>query len=95
MKKEEKYTQEFKEMIIDLNIKEGRSIKSLTNEFNLGQGTLNYWLKQFNKECQANPQLKSETEYYRELVKLQKKMQELEKENLFLKKSAAFFAKGV
>ena len=39
------------------------------------------------------PQL--EKEYAKEIHNLSKKIAELEKENLFLKKAAAFFAKGI
>ena len=40
-----KYTSELKEKVLRLYLEEGRSKKSLTEEYNLGQGTLTYWLQ--------------------------------------------------
>jgi len=37
-----KYNKELKEEIIHLHLEEGRSKKSLTQEYELGQGTLSY-----------------------------------------------------
>gem|GEM_PF-958304 len=45
------YEPEFKEKILRLYLEEGRTKKSLTEEFNLGQGIINYWLQQRRKEC--------------------------------------------
>ena len=49
-----KYEPELKEQIIRLHLEEGRTIKSLTEEYHLSKGTLRYWLTQRSKECQTN-----------------------------------------
>jgi transposase len=42
-----KYNKELKEEIIRLHLEEGRNKKSLTQEYELGQGTLSYWLERY------------------------------------------------
>ena len=90
-----KYTPELKEKVLRLYLEEGRSKKSLTEEYNLGQGTLTYWLQQRRKECQSNPTIQEENDSYAEILRLRKELEEAKKENEFLKKAAAFFAKAI
>ena len=84
------YEPELKQEIIRLYLEEGRTMKSLTEEYNLGKGTFRYWLKNSRKECDKNMNGASE-----ELGRLRKQNAELLKENQFLKKAAAFFAKEI
>ena len=84
------YEPELKQEIIRLYLEEDRTIKSLTEEYNLGKGTLRYWLKNTRKECDGNPNAAMT-----ELERLRKQNTELRKENQFLKKAAAFFAKEI
>ena len=67
----------------------GRS-RALPEEYNLGKGTLRYWLKNTRKECNENPNAAMT-----ELERLRKQNTELRKENQFLKKAATFFAKEI
>lgn len=90
-----KYTPELKEKVLRLYLEEGRSKKSLTEEYTLGQGTLTYWLQQRRKECQSNPTIQEENNSYAEILRLRKELEEAKKENEFLKKAAAFFAKAI
>jgi len=90
-----RYEPELKEKVIRLHLEEGRSIKSLTDEYHLGQGTLNYWLRQRDKEGQTNITIQEENDTYATIQKLKKQLAEVEKENVFLKKAAAFFAKEI
>ncbi|MBW7797538.1 transposase, partial [Streptococcus thermophilus] len=46
-----RYELELKQKVLRLYLEEGRTKKSLTEEYNLGQGTLTYWLQQYRKEC--------------------------------------------
>ncbi len=95
MSKNQKYEPEFKEKIIRLHLEEGRTKKSLTKEYNLGKGTLTYWLQQRRKECLSNPTIQEENDAYEEVKRLRKELAEAKKENEFLKKAAAFFAKEI
>ena len=89
-----KYEPELKGTVLRLYLEEGRTKKSLTEEYHLGQGTITYWLQQRRKECQTNPEIKEETSTYEEIRRLRKELAQAKKENEFLKKAAAFFAKG-
>lgn len=88
-----KYSKELKEEVIKLCLKEGRSQKSLEEQYNLGRGTVKYWIKAYREECSEKPEKQSEIDMYAELLSLKKKNQELEKEVSFLKKATAFFVK--
>ncbi|MEX0415208.1 transposase [Bacillus sp. C30] len=78
MKKQ--YDEMFKKQCVELVVKEGRTISSIQREFDLGNGTLNTWIKKY-----SFPSLESERSDMEEL-------QALKKENEFLKKAATFFA---
>ena len=88
-----KYPKELKEEVIRLCLKEGRSRKSLEEEYGLGRGTVKYWINLYREECINNTEKASENKEYSEFLKLKKEIEELKKENLFLKKATAFFAK--
>jgi len=90
-----RYEPDLKEKIIRLYLEEGRTKKSLTEEYHLGQGTITYWLQQRRKECQSNPELQEENNTYAEIKHLRKELAEAQKENSFLKNAAAFFAKEI
>ncbi|HHL0974104.1 TPA: transposase [Bacillus cereus] len=81
------YDEIFKRKCVELVVKEGRMIVSVKNEFGLGNGTLNDWIKQYKSRL-TFPE-KTEME---ELRSLKREIQELKKENEFLKKAATFFA---
>ena len=55
-----KYDEELKTKVIRLHLQEGRSQKSLEEEYNLGRGAIYYWLKSYSKECQTNPEKAAE-----------------------------------
>ena len=89
------YEQTFKNKIIQLHLEEGRTISSLNKEYQLGSGTINNWLKAYHKVCLVDPQKADEKDTYAEIHRLRKELEEMEKENRFLKKAAAFFAKEI
>lgn len=90
-----KFEPELKEKILRLHLEEGRTKKSLSEEYNVGISTLTYWLKQRREECRTNPTVKQENDAYEETRRLRRELEELKKENAFLKKAAAFFAKEI
>ncbi len=95
MGKYQRYNEDFKKEMIRLHLEDGRTKKSLSDEYNIGAGTLTNWLKQYREECKTNPILKEEQSSYETHRKLLKEIAELKKENEFLKKAAAFFAKEI
>lgn len=90
-----KYSEELKEKVVKLHLSEGRSKLSLEKEFNLSKGCVANWVKLYRKECQNDTKKQGELDFYAENLKLKQQIAELEKENNFLKKAAAFFAKEV
>ena len=93
------YTPEFKQKIVRLHLEEGRTFQSITAEYGVSKGTISKWCKEFREECQKeaenNPETINEAELMKENLRLKKELEEVRKENLFLKKAAAFFAKEI
>jgi transposase len=93
------YEPEFKKKIVRLHIEEGRTYKSITEEYGVSKASITKWCGEFSKECQTqaqtNPNAPNELELMKENLRLRKELEEAKKENLFLKKAAAFFAKEI
>ena len=90
-----KYEFEFKKKIVRLFLEEGRTKKSISNEFSVSVASISNWVKQFREECQINQKANDEYNYMKENLKLRKELEESKKEIEFLKKAAAFFAKEI
>lgn len=97
--KQQHYEQEFKNKIVRLPIEEGRTYKSLTAEYGVSKASISKWCSEFSEECQqkalSNPDAQNNLELMKENNRLRKELEEARKENLFLKKAAAFFAKEI
>ena len=89
-----KYDKVFKQQIAKLHLEEGRTLTSLAKEYNIAKSTLNGWIKSFSNECIESEE-KISPSVYEEIKLLKKRAAELEKENAFLKKAAAFLAKEI
>ena len=93
------YTPEFKKKIVRLHLEEGRTYKSITAEYGVSKASISKWCTEFSKECQikaiADPNTPNEAELMKENLRLRRELEESRKENLFLKKAAAFFAKEI
>ena len=90
-----KYEIEFKKKIVRLFLEEGRTKKSISNEFSVSVATISNWVRQFRNECQINEKANDEYNHMKENLKLRKELEESKKEIEFLKKAAAFFAKEI
>lgn len=86
MPKTKVYEPEFKKKIVRLYLEEGRTIKSLNEEYQLGDETVRKWVRAFREECETDPELKDTKELYEEKRKLRKELKEQKKEITFLKK---------
>ena len=95
MPKTKVYEPEFKKKIVQLYLEQGRTIKSLNEEFQLGDGTIRKWVRAFREEYETDPNLNDTKELYEENRRLRKQLEEQKKEITFLKKAAAFFAKEI
>ena len=89
------YEPEFKKKIVRLHLEEGRSLKGLAAEYGVSKASISIWTKQFREECQTSEEVKADYDYMKENLQLKRQLAELQKENEFLKKAAAFFAKEI
>ncbi|HBV50881.1 MAG TPA: hypothetical protein DEF06_01210 [Clostridiales bacterium] len=64
---------------------ERRTYKSIPTEYGVSRASISKWCSQ----------LREEYDYMKGMRKLRKETEELRKENFFLKKAAAFFAKEI
>ncbi len=81
-----KYSDEIRNKCINLRL-EGRTVKSINDEFGLSVGTLKSWMKKY-EESLTSTEIVSNAEHLRVL----NEVAELRKENDFLKKAASYFA---
>ena len=89
------YDEEFKKKIIRLHLEEGRSLKGLADEYGISKAAISKWTKLYREEYQTTASSQLEYDHMQENLKLRKRLEEMEKENRFLKKAAAFFAKEI
>lgn len=88
------FEEEAKHKIVKLHL-EGRTLKSLSEEYGVSKASISNWVNLYRSECQANQELKEESDYLAENKRLKKELDEAKKEVAFLKKAAAFFAKEI
>lgn len=93
------YEPEFKKKIVRLHLEEGRTYKSIYEEYGVSKSTTYKWCEEYSKECKEKSQNDStvvnDADLMRENLRLRRELEEAKKENLFLKKAAAFFAKEI
>lgn len=89
------FTEELRKKVVVQHIRDGRTLASLSAEYGISRATVSNWVKAYREECQINDEAKSELELLEEVRRLRQENAELEKENNFLKKAAAFFAKEI
>lgn len=88
-----KFSKEFKQEAVKMVLEDGLSKAEVSRRLDLSQGILGNWMKSFQADgivaFPGNGKLKPQDE---ELRQLKKKLRDLQMENEFLKKSAAYFA---
>ena len=91
MAKRRTYPPEFRRKILEL-ARSGRSLSDLSREFEVARQSIMNWLKQDDLDTgKRTDGLTSEE--HKELVKLRRRVRELEMEKEILKKAAAWFAR--
>lgn len=88
-KNQKKYTDEFKQQLVDLYNTGNYSFPRLSGEYGVAKSTILSWVRQLTPMQLTDTQSISMKEY----KALQKKMKDLEIENEILKKATAIFAK--
>ena len=91
-RKYEKYSPEYREQAAKLVVETSRPIADVARELGVGETTLGNWVRAYRETHAADePELPmSERARLREL---ERRNRELEMENTFLKKAAAYFAR--
>ena len=90
--KRKHYSPEFKEEAARLVVDSSRPIAHVAREIGVHEITLGYWVKAYREKNAAGGQALEVSERAR-LRELERRNRELEMENAFLKKAAAYFAK--
>jgi transposase len=86
------YSPEYREEAVKLVIETSRPIAQVARELGVVEGTLGNWVNGYRrKHAGEEPPLAIPERA--ELAELRRRTRELEQENLFLKKAAAYFAK--
>lgn len=75
-----------KERIIKLYIQEGRTYKSLSDEYGFSREVITRWVKMYRENAATDAHQAKQLADMEELQKLQKEVEELRKESDFLKK---------
>ena len=84
------YTAEYRRETADYIISTGRPVNQVAQEIGVNVKTASRWVAIRKKQLNGEPDTKAESAEFRAA---QKRIRELEMENAFLKKAAAFFAK--
>ena len=94
MDKRETYSKEFKKEACSLALSSGNSIAQVARDLGIREKTLGRWVKEYReRRCWAND-IAGEAQNS-EMLKLQKELIKLRKENEILKKASAYFAQHV
>ena len=70
------YNEEFRKKIVKLHLENGRSIQSLSDEFNISKSGISNWVKKYREECQTNTETKAEYDLMAENLRLRKQLEE-------------------
>ncbi len=92
--KPKRYTPEFKEQAVKKVVDSSppRTITEVARELSINDTTLGFWVKAYRKQ-QAGQPLPSDMPQDERVRELERRVRDLETENAFLKKAAAYFAK--
>ncbi|MGN0262732.1 MAG: transposase [Eggerthellaceae bacterium] len=85
-----KYTDEYRRETADYIISTGRPVAVVARELGMSEKTPSRWVVDRRRQLSGEPNPKEEAA---EVRAMRKRIRELEMENAFLKKAAAFFAK--
>lgn len=92
MPKGKTYTPEFKEQAVKRVVDNSLPIAQVARELGINDTTLGFWVKDYRKKIAAQP-LPADMPDQERIRELERRNRELEAENAFLKKAAAYFAR--
>ena len=88
-----KYSPEFREEAVLIALKSRKTISEVARELDLNSETLRGWVKKHQKQQEPDADADLTVSERARLKELERRNRELEMENSFLKKAAAYFAK--
>ena len=88
-----KYSPEFKEEAVQIALRSSKTISETARELDLNPETLRGWVKKHQKQNEPAADAPLSLDERARLKELERRNRELEMENAFLKKCAAYFAK--
>lgn len=91
-KRYQKFSPEFREETARLVVETGRPIAEVAREYGMSETALGSWVKKY-RETHAMDEPPLELSERARLKELEREVRELEMENNFLKKAAAYFAR--
>ena len=92
MPKGKTYTPEFKEQAVKRVVDNSLPIAQVARELGINDTTLGFWVKDYRKKLAGQP-LPPDMPDAERIRELERRNRELEAENAFLKKAAAYFAR--
>ena len=90
--KAKRYTPEFKEQAARKVVDNSLPIAQVARELGVNDTNLGFWVKDYRKKLSSQP-LPADLPDAERLRELERRNRELEMENAFLKKAAAYFAR--
>jgi transposase len=87
-----RYTPEFKEQAARKVVDNSLPIAQVARELDINDTTLGFWVKDYRKKLAGQP-LAPDMPDAERIRELERRNRELEAENAFLKKAAAYFAR--
>ena len=82
------YDKEFKKTLVTL-YENGKKLSELSREYGINESTIRPWIKKYGTITTSTGEITNNDE----IIKLKKKLQEVELENEILKKAVAIFSK--
>ena len=82
------YNEEFKKTIVTL-YENGKKLSELSREYGIHESTIRHWMQEYGTITTSTGEVTNNDE----IIKLKKKLQEIELENEILKKAVAIFSR--
>jgi transposase-like protein len=88
-----KYSPEFREEAVQIALRSSKTISEVARDLELNPETLRGWVKKHQKQHEPSADADLTVSERARLKELERRIREVEMENVFLKKCAAYFAR--
>jgi transposase len=88
-----RYTPEFREEAVQIALRSGKTVSETARELDLNPETLRGWVKKYKQRNEPPADVPLAMHERARMKELERRIREVEMENAFLKKAAAYFAK--